>query len=600
MSLSDTWHAVRKTGGAKARDVLPLLIMLTAVVAMALVGYGQVMTSRITSHQSELLPIASGVGQRVSTSNLALTQALAGDQSVSLQTDVFKPLDEAQAMVETALQGGKDLQGDPVAPATDPAIAKDLKVLDAYVQGFRADVVSRWQHRERVGAISEKSDTEYNRLYSEVLAQVDTLSRDVQHNANVERVAVQHLNMVVLGILALVFAGMALFVRRSRRAIVLKNAELERRVRERTTELASSEARTTAIVNTAVDAIITIDEQGAILRVNPSTERIFGWDEGTLIGKDVNVLMAEEDGLHHGDYLRRYAETGQPHILGVGREAVARRKDGTIFPIDLSVSEAKVEGGRFFVGVIRDITERKRVEAELQAAKAAAEEAATHDPLTGLWNHNRILEILMEEMARSDRQGTEVSLIMADLDHFKQVNDHHGHVVGDEVLREVAARLGNAVRTYDSVGRFGGEEFMIVLPGTRPEDAERAAERIRGEVGQEPVLTSVGPLAVTTSLGVVTRQGELINDATALLVAADTALYESKEAGRNRVTIAQMVAPPAGTFPAGLPTLSFTGSSSTMGDGTPEGTPNGTPDAPPEEDGAGSPASRPERARTPQ
>jgi diguanylate cyclase (GGDEF)-like protein/PAS domain S-box-containing protein len=286
--------------------------------------------------------------------------------------------------------------------------------------------------------------------------------------------------------------------------------------------------------------------------VNPSTERIFGWEQDALIGKNVQVLMGEDDKKHHNDYLRHYLESGEAHILGVGREAVGRRKDGTAFPIDLSVSEAKVDEGQFFVGVIRDITERKAVEAELQAAKATAEEAATHDPLTGLWNHNRILEILMEEMARSDRQGSTVSLIMVDLDHFKMVNDGHGHVVGDEVLREIAERLERAVRSYDSVGRFGGEEFMVVLPGTIPADAEHAAERIRQEIGKTPIYTSAGSLEVTASLGVVTRHGELVNDATALLVAADTALYESKESGRNRVTIASLApqeGPPEGAPP---------------------------------------------------
>ena len=127
---------------------------------------------------------------------------------------------------------------------------------------------------------------------------------------------------------------------------------------------------------------------------------------------------------------------------------------------------------------------------------------------------------------------------MIDLDHFKQINDTHGHMVGDEVLREISLRLAEVVRVYDKVGRFGGEEFVVVLPGTSQAEAEAAAERIREELSRAPVDTTVGPLTVTASLGVVTRQGELANDATTLLVAADTALYSSKESGRDRVTVA--------------------------------------------------------------
>ena len=343
---------------------------------------------------------------------------------------------------------------------------------------------------------------------------------------------------VVLVLLLVLSGGVAYLAPRTRRAIERKNAELEDRVRARTSEEAASQSRLTAIVNTAVDAIITIDETATIRSINPATVRIFGYDEDELVGQNVSVLMEPEEGRRHDGYVYRYLATGEPRILGSGRETVARRKDGTIFPIDISVSEAKVDHGRLFVGLIRDITERKRAEDEARRAKAAAEEAAMRDSLTGLWNHNRVLEILIEEMARSERQGIPVSVAMLDLDHFKRVNDTHGHLVGDEVLREVARRLQKAVRIYDSVGRFGGEEFVVVLPGADRQNAMRAAERIRADISRDPIETTVGPLTITASLGVVTRHTELANDATALLVAADGALYEAKEHGRDRVEVA--------------------------------------------------------------
>lgn len=540
MSLSDTLETVRRKGGARAKDFLSLAIMLFAVLAMGMVGYGQFISSQATAGQEQLLPIADGVANRAATSHLYLIEALGGDTSVDVNRTVFVPLTEAQKLLAAQLDGGPGMAGVLVEPVTDPTIREDLQLLSEYVDAFRADATARWLHRDHGGQISERSDAAFNAVYTKLVALTDRLTRDVQLLAASHDGTVQRLNFAVLGILALVFGGLAYFARRTRRAMVLRNAELELRVRERTHELASNEARTTAIVNTAVDAIITFDTAGLIKRVNPATERIFGWEADALIGSDVGVLMASDDGEEPAAALQTYFEDRQPDALGVGSEAMARRKDGTLFPIDLSVSEAKVHDERFFVGIIRDITERKAVEAELQAAKAIAEEAAIHDPLTGLWNHNKILEVLLEEMARSDRLGSAVSLVMVDLDHFKAVNDGHGHVVGDEVLREIATRLQNAVRVYDSVGRFGGEEFMIVLPGTGPAEAELAAERIRVEIGKTSIPTSKGSLEVTASLGVVTRQGELANDATALLVAADTALYESKDAGRNRVTVAHL------------------------------------------------------------
>jgi diguanylate cyclase (GGDEF)-like protein/PAS domain S-box-containing protein len=345
-------------------------------------------------------------------------------------------------------------------------------------------------------------------------------------------------NLTVLGSLALLFLGVALVARRTRRAIVSENAELERRVAERSAELARTEARTAAFVTTAVEAIITMDPGGTILSVNPATERIFGYTEAELVGTHIGVVVTAEERSHDEDRGTRPA-SGSAHA-DTPREAVARHKDGTVFPIDLSVSEARVGEDRLFVGLIRDITERKRVEAELKAAKAIAEEAATHDPLTTLWNHNRIIEVLIEELARSGRLGGPVGLAMVDLDHFKRVNDTYGHVVGDEVLREVAERLGRAVRAYDAVGRFGGEEFMVVFPGTGAADLVTAAERLRAAIGREPVLTSEGPLRVTASVGAVTEPIGTEGDATALLVAADSALYRAKEGGRDRVEIASM------------------------------------------------------------
>lgn len=512
-------------------------MLLAALLSMGLVGYGQFQTSRVIEHETRILPVAGEVAQRVATSHLFLVRALAGDETVSVQDQVFAPLHGTQAMVDDALKGDA-ADSALVAAAQDTVIREDLKRLRALVNSFTALSSSRWNNRNGSGTILTDADAKSDDLYAQIRDQIATLSGHVEDQTEHDRSLVTRLDTIVLGILLLLFVGVGVFAKRSRRQIVRRNADLETAVLERTSELAASEARMTAIVNTAVDAIITSDAAGRIESINPATEKIFGYTGTELIGRNVAILMPEGDARDHDGHVERFVQGGRERILGMGRETLAKRKNGATFPIDISVSKAEVGDGLVFVGLIRDITERKRAEAELQAAKEAAEEAARRDPLTGLWNHNRILEHLIEELARSDRLGTPVSVAMVDLDHFKQINDTHGHMVGDEVLREVSRRLADVVRLYDKVGRFGGEEFVVVLPGTSQAEAEAAAERIRDALSREPVQTTVGELTITASLGVVTREGELANDATTLLVAADTALYSSKESGRDRVTVA--------------------------------------------------------------
>jgi two-component system cell cycle response regulator len=176
---------------------------------------------------------------------------------------------------------------------------------------------------------------------------------------------------------------------------------------------------------------------------------------------------------------------------------------------------------------------------ELIEAREVLREQATHDPLTGLWNHGEILRILRHQLSRAEREGGDVSVIMADLDHFKNVNDAHGHMAGDAVLRITAQRMLSQVRDYDYIGRYGGEEFLIVLPGCDGERAGNLAERLCHSIGGESMDIPDGMIPVTISLGVVTTSKGKKCDADSLVQAADLALYRAKENGRNRVETAE-------------------------------------------------------------
>jgi two-component system cell cycle response regulator len=160
---------------------------------------------------------------------------------------------------------------------------------------------------------------------------------------------------------------------------------------------------------------------------------------------------------------------------------------------------------------------------------------AQHDLLTGILNHTEILNILEKELDRARRQNGNLAIIMGDLDHFKKINDTYGHVAGDTVLVEVAARMKKNIRLYDSIGRYGGEEFLLILPGCTTGEVMIIANRILENISKEPVMFDSTPIKVTISLGVAVYGAGDNTITTELVQLADAALYKAKQNGRNRV-----------------------------------------------------------------
>jgi diguanylate cyclase (GGDEF)-like protein len=194
--------------------------------------------------------------------------------------------------------------------------------------------------------------------------------------------------------------------------------------------------------------------------------------------------------------------------------------------------------------------DRQELKARLRAGQRIVELhatlriQATRDALTGLWNRRMIVEILGRECARAARERTSIGVIIADLDHFKRANDSLGHLGGDAVLVEASRRMNSVLRPYDAIGRYGGEEFLIVLPGCDQAATEAAAERMRQVIQEAEVATPAGVIPITVSLGAVVGEGTRI-DAEELIRLADLALYRAKRAGRNRVEMANSSSPSA-------------------------------------------------------
>jgi diguanylate cyclase (GGDEF)-like protein len=179
------------------------------------------------------------------------------------------------------------------------------------------------------------------------------------------------------------------------------------------------------------------------------------------------------------------------------------------------------------------------LEGRLVEAREMMRFKATHDALTSIWNRGVIMDLLGRELMRSQRESGCTIVLLGDVDHFKSVNDTHGHLVGDEVLREISRRLLLSIRSYDFVGRYGGEEFLLVLNNCKPQFAEARAEEIRKIVGNRPVQTLAGPLNITMSFGLLLSDAWGERPVEELLHEVDAALYAAKAGGRNCVRVAK-------------------------------------------------------------
>jgi diguanylate cyclase (GGDEF)-like protein/PAS domain S-box-containing protein len=301
-----------------------------------------------------------------------------------------------------------------------------------------------------------------------------------------------------------------------------------------------TEARQQAIFDTVIDGIVMIDELGRIELVNPAFQRVFGYRFDEVRGRNVSMLMPEPYRSAHDGYLQHYLASGERRIIGIGREVLGQRKDGSVFPMELAVSETLIGGQRLFTGLVRDITARKQAEADLINSLQLQQEYQQHacvDALTGLHNRRWLEDAFARQMGRCAKEGQTVVVVMLDVDHFKHYNDTQGHFGGDCALRALGKAIADNIRPNDLAARYGGEEFSIMLPDTRLGDAVSMAERLRREVGKIPVQAPDGRRlpSITLSLGLAEmKAGDSLET---LIASADAALYRAKQNGRNCVSV---------------------------------------------------------------
>ncbi len=271
------------------------------------------------------------------------------------------------------------------------------------------------------------------------------------------------------------------------------------------------------------DAILLTHPNGDVFRANPAACEMFQKTEEEIcrIGRN-SVVDMNDPRLEQA--LRERAEKGKARA-----ELNFVRKDGTVFPTECSSVVFKDENGEVWsVIIVRDMSMIKTAEELLKKAREEAEHLAAYDHLTGVLNRRVFMDRLEQELHRSKREGTCMSVILIDVDHFKKINDMHGHIYGDEILKRASKCLSDNLRPYDIVGRFGGDEFIACLPNTTLENALRVAERLRSHMENTDLSDTEDRIYATISIGVACRVSDSQEDSTGLLQRADRNLYIAK------------------------------------------------------------------------
>lgn len=283
-----------------------------------------------------------------------------------------------------------------------------------------------------------------------------------------------------------------------------------------------------AVLELSNDALIGTDAWGTVVKWNGAAEKLFGYSKQQALGAPVaDLVLPERSRPAHAEAVRSVRERAVLRPISLGPfESTTMDSSGREFPVEWSVTWVPMRDGMMSRAFLRDISERKAAEAELRSGALA-------DQLTGLANRAVLEDRLAHAQARMSVPGTSLAVMFVDVDRFKLVNDSLGHAAGDTVLREVAARMSASVRTADTVGRFGGDEFVVICEDISEHDAMRLAERMITEI-QKPFPIDGLEIAVSASIGIAMTTGLPGAAPDDLLRDADAAMYRAKELGKGR------------------------------------------------------------------
>ena len=309
--------------------------------------------------------------------------------------------------------------------------------------------------------------------------------------------------------------------------------------RTRATEaLRQSEARLRAVTESALDAIVTADPRGVIVSFNSAAERTFGYREDQVVGRPLTILMPRRFHAAHQAGVEHLAAGGAPKLVGTTAELQAVRRDGSEFPVELSLSTWQTAEGRFYTGIIRDVTERRQAEEDRVRYEQQLAQRALHDSLTALPNRALLTDRVEQAMVRASRTDTSVAVLSVNIDRFKNVNDRYCHHIGDELLVAAAGRLQGAMGPGDTVARIGGDEFAVLRDDLgQPDEALHLAQRVMAALSHPFVVDGI-ELHITATVGMAVEPvGQVAPKPDRLLRDAEVARERARRRGMGQIAL---------------------------------------------------------------
>ncbi len=425
---------------------------LAGAAILVTIAFTYFIGTEISEQNTQLLETANRIETELTNAHLCLEESLGGDTRHS-PDDIFAYIDRADRLARSLQEGGETGLGR-FAPVTNAAILEEITLLRENIASFRTVAAQRLEGKGTAGT-GASDDISCDFLHAEI---IDSLEIVRGHLTVLITEKIRTFKSIVL-VLFLSSLLLSVYVMFYIRRNILDLDRSRRKVQDSLNEIVHvieelkwSERRVTAILDTVGDAIITINEQGIIETFNPAASSIFGYPESEAVGQNVRILMPEPYQGEHDDYLQRYLSTGEKKIMGMGREVQGIRRDGTVFPIYLNVTEAILLNKRMFVGIIRDITERKQTERKLQNLASFPEV-----------NPNPIIEI-----DRGCRITYANSAAYRDFPGIEQQGCAHPVLAGlqDMVDAFSGEERGLIIRSIEAGGRFY-EQHISQVPGER-------------------------------------------------------------------------------------------------------------------------------------